>query len=401
MAYPYRTSRLPKTPYFSASKPAKPSGMAKQFTASEIARALGGRLIGDGHFVIDRVAHPADVQGPHDLVLATDKKLLPLLIKSEAAAAIIGEDAEIEPGLLDVCIIVSRPRYAMAKLTNLFAEAVPVASGIHPSAIVEPGAQLGENVSIGPQVYIASGAAIGANSIIHPQVYIGPDVVIGKDALIYAGAKIGARVHIGDRCIIHFNASIGADGFSFVTPQPGSVEAAKSTGVITATNDELVRIASLGAVIIGDDAEIGANTSIDRGTIASTRIGNGTKIDNQVQVGHNVVIGDNCLICGRVGIAGSAQIGNRVVLGGGTGIADHVKIGDDAVAMAMSGIAGNVPAKSIVGGFPAKPRERAIEEQMHISRLKFMVKKIESLTTRLDSLEGRFSSPLAGEDRKS
>ena len=361
--------------------------MTKSYTTSEIALELGGQLVGDGHITISRLAHPADVQGEHDLAMAMDKKLLPLLAESEARAAVISKDAEIEPGLLDACIIVERPRYAMAKLTNLFAEAVPVEPGIHPSAVIEAGAQLGENVTIGPQVYIGTGAVIGANSVLHPQVYVAPEAEIGDGALIYAGAKIGARVQIGKRCIIHFNASLGADGFSFVTPQLGSVESAKATHTITATNVELVRIASLGTVIIGDDVEIGANTSIDRGTIAATRVGNGTKIDNQVQIGHNVIVGDNCLICGRVGLAGSAVIGNRVVLGGAVGVADHVHIGDDAIIMAMSGVGSHVPPKGLYGGIPAKPREKAYEEHINISRIKFLIKKIESLTARLDALE--------------
>jgi UDP-3-O-[3-hydroxymyristoyl] glucosamine N-acyltransferase len=365
--------------------------MVRTYTTQAIAQAVDGRLIGDGHILIERVAHPADVQNDRDLALAVDGKLLPLLAKSRARAAVVSHDAEIEPGLVDACILVERPRLAMAKLTKLFAEPPAIAKGIHPSAIVEDGAQLGENVTIGAFTYICAGAAIGANSVLHPQVYVGPDSVIGRNALIYPGARIGARVHLGDRCIVHFNASIGADGFSFVTPKTGSVESAKSTGAATvaggATNQELVRVASLGAVIIGDDVEIGASTSIDRGTIASTRIGNGTKIDNQVQIGHNVTIGENCMICGRVGIAGSAVIGNRVVLGGATGVADHITIGDDAIAMGMSGVAGNVMPRSIVGGAPALPRDRLMENLFNFNRLKHFVKKLDALIGRMDALE--------------
>lgn len=366
--------------------------MAKTFTTQAIAQALDGRLIGDGNIMITRVAHPADVQGPRDLALATDGKLLPLLNGSHARAAIVSAEAEIEPGLVDACIVVSRPRLAMAKLTNLFAEPVSIESGIHSTAVIEDGAQLGENISIGAYCYIGAGAVIGANSVLHPQVYIGPEAAIGRDALLHAGVKVGAGVVIGDRCIIHFNASIGSDGFSFVTPQLGSVEAAKSTGSIAATNQELVRIASLGTVIIGDDVEIGANTSIDRGTIAATRIGKGTKIDNQVQIGHNVVVGENCMLCGRVGIAGSAVVGNRVVLGGAVGVADHVKIGDDAIAMAMSGIAGNVLPQTIVGGSPAAPRERMVENHFYFGRIKHFMKKIDALTERLTALEQKEKS---------
>jgi UDP-3-O-[3-hydroxymyristoyl] glucosamine N-acyltransferase len=361
--------------------------MAKTYTTHAIAQALQGRLIGNGNILIERVVHPADVAGERDLALAVDAKLVSLLGASHARAAVISKDAEIEPGLIDACIVVDRPRLAMAKLTNLFAEPVAAGSGIHPSAAVEDGAQLGENVSVGAHSFISTGAAIGAGSILFPQVYIGPGAVIGRETVLYPGVRIGARVQIGERCLIHFNASIGADGFSFVTPQLGSVESARATGAVQATNQELVRIASLGTVIVGDDVEIGANTSIDRGTVAATRIGKGSKIDNQVQIGHNVTIGENCMLCGRVGIAGSAKIGDRVVLGGAVGVADHVTIGDDVIVMAMSGVAGNIPPRTVVGGLPAVPRERLMESLFQIGRLKNVAKKVEDLMDRVDLLE--------------
>lgn len=361
----------------------------KTYTTQAIAKALDGQLVGDGSIVIERVTHPVDVRDARDLALAMDAKLLPLLANTQARAVVISDETKLEPGLVDACIVVSRPRLAMAKLTNLFAEETPVTKGIHPTAVIEDGATLGNNVSVGAHAYIAAGATIGANSILHPQTYVGPNASVGRDALIYPGVRIGARVQIGDRCIIHFNSSIGADGFSFVTPQLGSVEAAKATGSghVTAINHELVRIASLSNVIIGNDVEIGASTSIDRGTIAATRIGNGTKIDNQVQVGHNVTIGENCLICGKAGIAGSVDIGNRVVLGGGTGVADHVTIGDDAVVMGMSGVAGHVLPRTVVGGSPATPRERLIENHFYYGRIKNFMKKIEEFVARLERLE--------------
>lgn len=360
--------------------------MKKQFTIAEVAEALAGRYVGDGTIVVDRVTHPSDAECPQDLALATDKSLIPLLAAGKARAAIVGEGAEIADGILGAVIFVKRPRLALAGLTNLFADTPCLAAGIHPTAIVESGAQLGENVAIGAQAYIGAGAIIGANSVIHPQVYVGQNAIIGEGALIHAGVKIGDSVRIGKRFIIHFNSTVGADGFSFVTPQLGSVESAKATGAVGASNSELIRIASLGTVVIGDDVEVGANTSIDRGTIAATRIGNGTKIDNQVQVGHNVIIGENCLICGRVGIAGSVVIGNRVVLGGATGIADHVTVGDDAIAMGMSGVSRDVAAKSLVIGIPAKPRAQAIEQQFNINRIKSLVRKVQELTERMDAL---------------
>jgi len=366
--------------------------MPKSFTLQDIAAAVDGHLIGDATLRITRLAHPADLSGAHDLALAMDAKLLPLL-KDKGVAAVVSGNEE-ESHFLSNRIIVSRPRVAMAKLTALFAEVVDVKPGIHPSAVIEPGAKIGSNAAIGAFVYIGANASIGDNATLHPQTYIGAGATIGDDALIMAGVRIGAGSHIGHRTIIHFNASIGADGFSFVTPQAGSVETAKagSSGAVTASNTSLIRIASLAPVLIGDDVEIGANTSIDRGTIVSTRIGNGTKIDNQVQIGHNVSVGENCMLCGRVGIAGSVTVGNRVVLGGAVGVADHVSIGDDAIVMAMSGVAGNVAARSIVGGTPALPRERIMENIFNIGRLKQFFKKIEGLAERLEILEKKFKN---------
>ncbi len=363
--------------------------MGKSFTIAEVAETLGGKITGDSSLKVSRVAHPADIRGPEDLVLAVDPALFPLLEKGGAQAAILPEGAPV-PASLKAAILVGRSRYAMAKLTRLFENKTEVAQGIHPTAIIEAGAKIGNGCAIGAYAYVCAGAEIGDNCILHPQTYVGPDAVIGEGGLLYSGVRIGARVKIGARCIVHFNTTIGADGFSFVTPQMGSVETAKATGEIgEARNTELVRIASLGAVEIGDDVEIGANTSIDRGTIVSTRIGNGTKIDNQVQIGHNVVIGQNCMLCGRVGIAGSSEIGDRVVLGGAVGIADHVKIGDDSVCMAMSGVAGNLPPRSLVGGVPARPRKKFIQDMFNVTRVKALSEKIAALTKRLDEIEGK------------
>jgi UDP-3-O-[3-hydroxymyristoyl] glucosamine N-acyltransferase len=363
--------------------------MPCDFSLAEIAAVVEGRLIGDGDLRVSRLAHPVDATGPEALALAMDAKLLPLLQGAGAVAAVVDAKTEADSAFIPNRILVARPRVALAKMTALFAVPVAVAKGVHPSAVIEPSAKIGANPSIGPFVYVGADAVVGDNCVLHPQSYVGEGARIGDDALIYAGAKIGAGTRIGHRAIIHFNASIGADGFSFVTPQAGSVETAKAGGggTVTASNTALIRIASLAPVVLGDDVEIGANTSIDRGTIASTRVGNGTKIDNQVQVGHNVQIGENCMICGRVGIAGSAKVGDRVVLGGAVGVADHVTIGDDVLAMAMSGIAGNVQPRSIVGGIPAAPREKLMETMFNTGRLSRYYKKIEDLAERLAILE--------------
>ena len=363
--------------------------MSKTFTLKQLADAVGGKLVGDGTLRIARLAHPADIMDAGDLVLAMDSKLLALLKGGKAQAAVIASKDENANDLPPARIVVERPRLAMAKLTALFATPVIVKPGIHNSAVIEEDAVIGKGVCIGAQVYVGANAVIGDECVLHPQSYVGDGARIGNGCMIEAGAKIGAGTIIGKNAMIHFNASIGADGFSFVTPEAGSVEVAKSGGgaTVTGTNTVLIRIASLAPVILGDDVEVGANSSIDRGTIVSTRVGRGTKIDNQVQIGHNVSIGEDCMICGRTGIAGSVSIGNRVVLGGAVGVADHVTIGDDAIVMAMSAVGGNVPARTIVGGIPAMPRDRVMEQLFNIGRLKQLYNKTNDLAHRLEKLE--------------
>jgi UDP-3-O-[3-hydroxymyristoyl] glucosamine N-acyltransferase len=358
------------------------------YTLQVLADRLNAKLHGDGSVSVTRLVHPEDWRQPQDLVLAMDPKLVPLLHDRPVTAAILSEatppDAKIAPNLL----IVSRPRLALAHLTAMFAPGPTYGSGIHPSAAIDPTASLAQDAVVGPFCVIGAGVVLGQAVVLQGQVTVEAGAHIGDQTVLRSGVRIGAGVTIGARCLIHFNTSIGADGFSFVTPEIGSVESAKAQGAVTATNHQgLVRIASLGSVMIGDDVEIGANTSIDRGTIRNTRIGRGTKIDNQVQIGHNVVIGEDVMICGRVGIAGSAFIGNRAVLGGSVGIADHARIGEDAVLMAMAGVSGNIPPRSVYGGIPAVPRDRWIASHMALSRLKFFQQKFAALVESVKALE--------------
>lgn len=362
--------------------------MARSFHLHEIATAIGAELQGDGNIAVNRLVHPSTYEYADDLVLAMDDALLPLLEGKQVVAAVISKKAAPASPPAKNILRINRPRVALAALTSLFAPPPAYGTGIHPTAVVDPSATIASDAVIGPCCVIGPRASIGTSCVLQSQVTVEAEAIIGASTVLRSGVRIGANCVLGERVLIHFNSSIGSDGFSFVTPERGSVEAAKTDGAITATNHQgLLRIASLGAVIIGDDVEIGANTSIDRGTILPTRIGNGTKIDNQVQIGHNVQIGADCLICGRVGIAGSTVIGDRVVLGGATGIADHVKIGDDAMLMAFSGVPGNVPAKQIYGGIPAMPRDRFMEQMFAINRLKSLSKLVENLSASVKTLE--------------
>lgn len=355
---------------------------------SEIAAALDARVEGDDSLVIRRAVHPSEAEGPADLALAMDRDLLALLSGSKAVAAVVADGAEVPEGIRGR-IIVKRPRYAMAGLLDVFEKPVHAEPGIHPQAYVAPDAEVAADASVGPFAYIGPRVRVGTGAIILPHVTVGADAVIGEGCLLHPGARIGERVVMGARCIVHPNATIGNDGFSFVTPEPGSVESAKANGRVVGTNVLIRRVNSIGTVILGDDVEVGAGAAIDRGTVTATRIGSGTKIDNLVQIGHNVQVGTNCMLCGHVGIAGSTTIGDRVVLAGKVGVADHVKIGNDVVVAASSGVGTDIPDKSVYMGYPAVPRARAFEQYKGLARLKRLFADVTDLKSRVRALDGQ------------
>lgn len=360
-----------------------------EVTMAQVAAAIGGTLQGDGSFRIRAAAEPASA-GPDDLALAMDPKFLSGLTQGKARAAVLPAGTDFRAFGLIAAVLVSRPRFAMSGVTNLLQHPLALAAGIHPSAVIDPSASIGPGAAIGPFVVIGPRAVIGANARIMSHVSIGADARLGADALLYDGVRIGARVIIGDRFIAQPNAVIGGDGFSFVTPEKGAVESVRESGIVTEETRNLafVRIHSLGSVVIGDDVEVGSCATIDRGTIANTTIGHGTRIDNIVQIGHNVRIGDNCLLCAHVGIAGSTVVGNRVVLGGKVGVADHAEIGDDAVIMASSGVSGKVKARSVMFGTPATPRDEQIAIYMAMKRLPRALKDLSALKKRIAETVG-------------
>jgi UDP-3-O-[3-hydroxymyristoyl] glucosamine N-acyltransferase len=352
---------------------------------SDLAALLDAEVMGDGTLTVGRPCHPDDAAGPEDIAVALDKALVGALADSRARIGVItGESREVLPdGALDTAVIVGRPQVAMAALTTAFARPAPVPPGIHPSAVIDESATLGADVSVGPFTVIGPGARIGDGTVIASHVTVGAGVTIGAGGLLHAGVRIGDGCTIGASVIVHHNASIGADGFSFVTPEKGSVESAKDSGRVEATNTGILRVHSLAAVTLGDHVEIGANACIDRGTLRDTRIGNHTKIDDLVLIGHNVSVGDHCMLCGRVGVAGSVKIGNRVVLAGGVGVADHVSIGDDAVVGAGSGVASSLKGRQVYIGYPAIERDRALEGYLHLQRLGGLINDVKSMKAAL------------------
>jgi UDP-3-O-[3-hydroxymyristoyl] glucosamine N-acyltransferase len=359
-------------------------------TLDEIARYVGGQLRGDGTVPIQRVVHPTQVRDEFDLALVLSQSAASILASGQISNAVLPE--EIESRLAPNQIVVKRPRLVLAKLLELFDRPVHVGLGVHPTAVIDASATIGQNVSIGPFCWIGPGSKIADHCRLVAHISIGAGVVIGEKTLLHAGVRIGDRCQIGNRVIIQANAAIGGDGFAYVTPEPGSVESAIATGEVRSFNNELVRINSIGSVVIEDDVEIGAGTCVDRGTLGETRIGQGSKLDNLVQVGHNVTIGTNCLIVAQVGLGGSSKVGHRAVVGGQAGLPDHLTIGDDALVQAQAGIVNHVPSKSIFIGTPAEPKRRFLEQQVQIRRLPRIARELRELKEQVAVLTEKLNS---------
>ena len=341
------------------------------YTIDQIAAALGAEAFGAVDLQIEGVAEPLDALS-NDLALAMKPEYADNLAQGSARAAMLWDGADWQALGLEAAIIAPRPRYVMSGLTAMMDPGQGWGDGVHPSAVVDPTAQLGAGVTVGPLAVICARAKIGAGTVVGPQCFVGTDAVIGTMGFLREGVRIGARVQIGERFIAQPGAVVGGDGFSYVTPEKSTVEQARQTlGDQGGTNAQSwTRIHSLGAVSIGDDVELGSNCAIDRGTIRDTRIGNGTKIDNLVMIGHNVEIGTDCLLCGHVGIAGSTRIGNNVVLAGQTGVSDNIFIGDNVITGGATVVLSNIPAGRVMLGYPAMKMETTMEVFKGMRRLK-------------------------------
>jgi UDP-3-O-[3-hydroxymyristoyl] glucosamine N-acyltransferase len=326
-------------------------------TITDIAQALGAQVLGDGGFLVSGLAEPAMAKAD-DLALAMSPRYGDALAASEALAAVVWDGADWQALGLQAAIVVPRARLAMSGLTQMMDKPL-VGQGIHGSAVIDPTAKIGADVAIGPFCVVGADAVIGAGSVLAEHVSIGQSVEIGAHGVIHPGVRIGRNVVIGEGVILHPNVVIGADGFSFVTAEPSIAEIGRRTlgktpfaPIADATQH---RIHSLGSVVLEDRVEIGANSTVDAGTIRPTRVGRGTKVDNLVQVGHNVVIGADCLLCAQTAVAGSAVIGDRSILGGKSGVADNISIGSDCLLGGAAIVLGDTPSGQFMMGYPAKP----------------------------------------------
>lgn len=335
----------------------------------EIAEIVGGEVVGDKNIVITGVSGIEEAEAG-EITFIANPRYSPLLNKTRASAVIASRDITAAPCAL---IRAENPSLAFAKIVSLIVpDQAARIKGIHPSAILGKSVSLGKNVSIGAYAVIEDDVKIGDNSVIYPGTFIGHHSEIGSDALIYPNVSIRERVTIGKRVIIHSGTVIGSDGFGFV-------------GI----NGKYQKIPQVGTVEVGDDVEIGANVTIDRARFDKTIIGSGTKIDNLVQIAHNVVVGENSIIVAQAGISGSTTIGKGVTIAGQAGLVGHIKIGDGAVLAAQAGITKSVPPNTMVSGYPARPHEQAKKVNACVQNLPKLYETIAELKKKVAELEAK------------
>ncbi len=335
-------------------------------TLHELAERLGCRLEGDGAIEVSGVAGLDQAQ-PGQVTFLANPKYHSALSGTRASAVFLRENGPAAP-----CAVLRTrdPYLAFARAVGLFAPAWRPATGVHPMASVADTALVGASVSIGPFVAVGDGARIGDGTVVFPNVTIGPGAVIGADCVIHSNVSIRERVVVGDRVVLQNGVVLGGDGYGFVRRQDGTHE----------------KIPQVAAVVIEDDVELGANTTVDRPAVGETRIKAGAKIDNLVQIAHGVTIGRNALMAAQVGIAGSTEIGDDVMFGGQVGVGGHLTIGKGTVAVGQSGITNSVEPGSLLGGYPAIDVRAWRRASAVFRRLPELKKRIEELEAQVAAL---------------
>ncbi|MBI5739231.1 MAG: UDP-3-O-(3-hydroxymyristoyl)glucosamine N-acyltransferase [Nitrospirae bacterium] len=332
----------------------------------ELANIIGGKICGDPDVEIKGAAGIKEAK-EGDITFLAEKKYLNDLPGSKASAVIAKDEIT---GLSASLLIADNPYFVFAKALKALYGRPRVAPGISDRADVCADAVFGEGVTVYPGAYVGSGVVIGARTVICPGVFIGDGSSVGDDSLIYPNVTIRENVRIGNKVIIHPGAVIGSDGFGYVFEQGAHY-----------------KIPQVGGVIIEDDVEIGANVTIDRATTGNTIIGAGTKIDNLVQIAHNVRTGKNCIIVSQVGVSGSVEMGDGVVLAGQAGVRDHVKIGSGVTVAAKAGITDDVPAGQIYSGMPAIPHKTWLRAQSVFAKLPEYIKRLQELERKMKTSE--------------
>jgi UDP-3-O-[3-hydroxymyristoyl] glucosamine N-acyltransferase len=356
-------------------------------TLKELAEFVGGTVVGDPQILIRGVAGIKEAM-EGDISFISNPKYLPLLPSTQASAVILSDKVQDrvkipclssnddrEPMCRRIASIrTNNPYLAFARILHLFSDKPYQSTGIHPQAWVDPSAGIGENVSIHPMAVIDKEVRIGNNVQIYSGAYIGSFSRIGDGCIIYPNVTIYHHTQIGSEVTIHANTVIGSDGFGYVWD-----------------GQEHYKIPQTGRVIIEDKVEIGSGTTIDRGTMGDTVIGRGAKIDNLVQIAHNVVIGELSIVAAQSGISGSAQLGKRVTLGGQVGVAGHIKVGDNTMVAAKGGVSKDTPPNTILAGMIGRPIQEWRKSEVSIRRLPELLEEVKKLKKKVQDLEAKAS----------
>jgi len=340
----------------------------------DLAGQLGCRLEGDGGTAITRVAGIDQAQSG-DITFVDNPRYVPRLASTSASAVIVAEDLAIPSGARFAVLRSRQPYVDFARAVALFLPSSAPARGVDGLSAIAPDAAIGADVSIGPFVTIGPGASVGARTIIYPNVVVGAGASVGEDCLIHAHCSIRERAVVGNRAILHDGVVVGSEGFGFAKQADGTH----------------LKIPQAAGVVIEDDVEIGANSTIDRPAVGETRIQAGTKIDNLVHIAHGVSVGRRVLLMAQVGISGSAVVEDDVILAGQVGVAGHLRIGKGAMATAQSGIPGSVEAGEYVSGSPAIPHRDWMKSAAAYRQLPALRKRVAELEHRLAELEEKLN----------
>jgi UDP-3-O-[3-hydroxymyristoyl] glucosamine N-acyltransferase len=336
------------------------------FRLAELAALVAGEVRGDRQRAISGIG-TLESAGPEQLSFLTNPRYRHQAERSAAAALLVPPGVEIAGRDL---LVAAEPYYALARLLALFHPAPAPAPGIHAAAVVDPGASVAASAHVGAHAVIGAGSVVGERAVVHALACVGAQCRIGADSVLHPHVVLYDRTEVGARCTLHAGVVLGSDGFGFA-PHAG----------------EHVKVPQVGKVVVEDDVEIGANTTIDRATVDETRIGAGTKIDNLVQLGHNVRVGRGCLLVAQVGIAGSTSLGDGVVMAGRAGASGHLEIGAGARIAAASVALKSVPAGSQVAGWPAIEAGKWRRQQALLARLDEIYRRLRALERRLGTVE--------------
>ena len=345
------------------------AGNSKKANLAELARLIGGKVVGDDSIVVSRLM-PTNLAAAGDITFVSNAKYLPMLENSPVSAVIVhpgyGYDGRIPR------IETDNPYLAFAKVQTFFSVRRPDCRGVAEQATVAETAQLGEEVTVSPGCYVGENVRIGRGTYLYPGVVLYDNVEVGEDCQLHAGAVVREECRLGNRVVLQPNAVIGGDGFGFAPD-----------------GEKYYKIPQVGIVVLEDDVEIGACTCIDRAALGQTLIAQGTKIDNLVQIGHNARIGENTVIVSQAGIAGSTVVGKHCTFGGQSGSVGHIKVGDNVTVAARGTTTADTEGNQVVAGFPMMPHKEWLKASTVFARLPEMRKELNKLQKQIEELERR------------